>query len=172
MKLSCLDGAIRYITDHQLGLSSVTIKTGDMSLPWELFAYIHTNQKAVLIPRLIRNSGIGTVSRPMQSSRLQLYLEDVHGAVKHIFSVACPQEQFQSVTYEELAGIYGDIIPQAEIDIIENGEIRYFVWADAAQWGFHVLPAARREETLLLGHPQLFPFENDSWTVNFFDGKK
>lgn len=172
LKLSCLDGAIRYITDHQLGLSSVTIKTGDMSLPWELFAYTHTNQKAVLIPRLSRNSGIGTVSRPMQSSRLQLYLEDVHGAVKHIFSVACPQEQFQSVTYEELAGIYGDIIPQAEIDIIENGEIRYFVWADAAQWGFHVLPAARREETLLLGHPQLFPFENDSWTVNFFDGKK
>lgn len=65
---------------------------------------------------------------------------------------------------------YGGSIPQAEVDIIENGEIRYFVWIDTDAWGFSVVPVSRVEEQLFIGKQQILLFENESWVVHYFDG--
>ena len=53
-----------------------------------------------------------------------------------------------------------------------NRELRSFVLADEARWGFLVVPVLREEEKLMLGPDQFFLFETENWMTNFFDGTK
>jgi len=62
------------------------------------------------------------------------------------------------------------MIPQAEADVIDNGEVRYFIWPDSGAWGFSVVPVARKSDQLYLGAQQIFPFEDENWMIHYFDG--
>jgi len=73
------------------------------------------------------------------------------------------------VTYEELNLLFPHI-QQAETDGIWNEEAKFFVWAEPEKWGFSVVPVTRINEELYVGDDQFFPFENDTWVLNFFDG--
>jgi len=172
LKLSCLEGAVCYITDRHLGLTRVRIEAKDAALPWQIHTFTHAGEKVVLVHRLDRKKNRGSISRPLESSRLQIHLENARGEEKHVYTLHCRPGDFTPVTYEEIKAEYGKQIPQAEVDVIENGEVRYFVWADTRLWGFTAVPIARKDETLQLGKQQVFPFENDNWTANFFDGEK
>lgn len=172
LKLSCLDGIIRYVSDRLLGYTRVTIQNNEAALPYELYTYTHTGAKMPLVQRLNRAGNHGTISRTIQSSQLRLHLEDYEGNEKHIFHVRSNPIEFVPVTYEEIESQFGKRVPQAEVDVIENGELRYFVWADTGRWSFAVVPIARQEEGLRLGGIQYFPFESDAWSINFFDGNR
>ncbi len=171
LKLTCLDGAIRYISDKRLGYARVNITAKSPALPYVLSTYTHTGEKRVLIHSLDRSRIYGSISRS-ESVELRLHLEDTKGTEKHIYSIFCDPDTFQAVTYEQLAATYAGRIPQDEVDDIINGEVRYFVWADSGQWGFSVVPVMRRKEQVFVGKQQLMPFENDSWNVNYFDGTR
>ena len=67
---------------------------------------------------------------------------------------------------------YGGAIVQDDVDAIVNRELRFFVLADEARWGFVVVPVLRREEQIMLAEEQFFLFETESWLTNFFDGTK
>ncbi|MDR2420674.1 MAG: hypothetical protein LBD49_01030 [Oscillospiraceae bacterium] len=170
LKLTCLDGAIRYLRDNRLGLARVNIRYGSPALPYILSAHTHDGEKITLIESLDRDKVQGAVSRNMASVEVELTLSDARGAEKFTYSVTCDPNSFREATYERIEAEYGEHIPQSDVDTIENGEVRYFVWADAGQWGFSVVPVLRRDEGLRVGDRQLLSFENDSWMVNYFDG--
>ena len=67
---------------------------------------------------------------------------------------------------------YQGRIIQDEVDSIMNRELRSFVLADEARWGFLVVPVLREEEQLMLGPDEFFLFETENWMTNFFDGTK
>ncbi|MDR2022916.1 MAG: molecular chaperone [Hungatella sp.] len=171
LKLTCLEGAIRYISDKRLGYARVNITAKSPALPYVLSTYTHTGEKRVLIQSFDRSRIYGSISRA-ESVELRLHLEDAKGIEKHIYYVFCNPGEFQAVTYEQLAAMHSGRISQDEVDEIINGEIRYFVWADSGQWGFSVVPVKRRDEEVFVGKQQLLPFENDSWNVNYFDGTR
>lgn len=171
LKLSCLDGIIRYVSDRLLGYTRVEIRNNEAALPYELYTYTHTGAKTPLVQRLNRAGNHGTISRTLQSSQLRLHLEDYDGVERHIFHVRSNPSVFQPATYEEIEALYHERIPQVEVDVIENGELRYFIWADTGRWSFAVVPVSRQDEGLRLGKIQYFPFESDAWSINFFDGK-
>lgn len=170
LKLTCIEGAIRYIRDKRLGYAKVSITQREPSLPYVLYSHTHTGEEVVLIHPLNREKNYGAISRAIQSVELRLFLSDTQGNQKYIYNVFCNPDEFSDKTYEEIQEMYGDRIPQSEVDIIENGEVRYFIWVDKGNWGFNVLPISRRDEILRLGNLQFFPFENESWLLNFFDG--
>lgn len=172
LKLSCLDGAIRCISDKRLGFAKVSIRSGAPALPYLLSARTHTGEKAVLIHSLDHDRLSGSVSRYLESVELRLTLEDAQGGERYVYSIFCDPGQFRDVTYEELSQAYGEHIPQKRTDDIVNDEIRYFVWMDEKLWGFRVLPVMRQEEQLRTGEPQAFPFESGDWIVNYFDGTR
>ncbi|MCL2337667.1 MAG: hypothetical protein FWC60_09630 [Firmicutes bacterium] len=170
LKLTCLDGAIRYLRDKTLGLAKVNIQYGRPAIPYVLTAYTHRGEPVTLIQSLDRRSQSGSVSRNIAASEVEFTLGDAAGHEKYKFLISCDPDTFEPVTYEEIEASYGEQIPQAEVDVIENGEVCYFVLVDEGQWGFTLVPIARKDETLQLGPRQLHSFENDSWMVNYFDG--
>lgn len=172
LKLCCLEGAIRYISDRRMGYAKVNIKTKMPALPYRLSAQTHKGERETLVHSLDRDRIYGSVSRSLESVELKIWLENADGDAKYVHTIYCDPKDFRDVTYDEISELYADRIPQDEADVIENGEVRYFVWADKGQWGFSVVPLLRSDEQLRIGDQQLFPFENDSWIVNYFDGTR
>ena len=170
LKLSCLDGAIRYMSDRRLGLAKVSMKAGPPALPYELRAFTHSGVEVVLLKSLDPKHIGGSISRSRGSVEVRLHLLNTRGEEKHIYTVFCEPETFKDVTYEEIEEIYGHFIPQAEVDAIDNGEVRYFIWADSGAWGFSVVPVSRENDQVHLGSQQILPFEDESWIVHYFDG--
>ena len=171
LKLTCLEGAIRYISDRRLGVSKVNITSASPALPYYLSAYSHTGDPVVLVHPLDRAKNYGSISRSIGSVELRLHLSNTGGTEKYVYTIYCEPESFQEVTYMEIKELYEGHIPQAEVDVIENGEVRYFIWTDSGEWGFSVVPVSRQDDQLRLGGQQMFPFENESWIVNFFSGE-
>ncbi len=50
--------------------------------------------------------------------------------------------------------------------------MKFFVWVSKERWGFVVLPILRDQEELYKGAETFFDFEDDTWELNFFDGRK
>jgi len=170
LKLACLDGAIRYLRDKTLGLAKVNIKYESPALPYILTAKAHSGETVTLIHPLNPNRVSGSVARHLSASEVEFTLSDASGNEKHKFVVTSNHETFSKVTYDRIEEIYGKHIIQDETDQIENGEIRYFVWADPGEWGFTTVPILRNDEELSMGQSQLRSFEDESWMINYFDG--
>jgi len=75
-------------------------------------------------------------------------------------------------TQEEIDRCYQNTVIQEETDIILEGEMKFFVWVSRERWGFVVLPILREGELLYRGRETFFDFEDDTWELNFFDGRK
>ena len=170
LKLTCLDGAIRYMSDRRLGLAKVSMTAGPPALPYELRAFTHSGVEVALLKPLDPSHRGGSISRSICSVEVRMHLLNTRGEEKHIYTVFCEPETFKDVIYEEIEEIYGHYIPQGEVDIIENGEVRYFVWIDGGAWGFSVVPVSRENDQVRLGSQQILPFEDESWIVHYFDG--
>jgi hypothetical protein len=170
LKLTCLDGAIRYYRDKRLGLAKVNIESKSPSLPYELRASTHSGEDIVLLHPLKSNQSFGSVSRSLGSVELRLHLLNTLGEEKYVYHIFCNPDEFTRVTYRDIDREYGRHISQSEVDVIENGEVRYFVWIESDIWAFSVVPVARKNEQLYIGEQQVLPFEKESWLVNFFDG--
>ena len=78
----------------------------------------------------------------------------------------------RAIAPEEIEAVYGSHILQKETDSIENGDVKFFVWAEQEEWGFQVVPVYCKMDELYLGKAEFFSFESDNWVNSFFDGKK
>lgn len=169
MKLACVDGAIAYLKDQQYGYVKASIETGLPALPYSISAIDHHGEMITLIHRLDREHQQGSISRTMNDITLTLHLNDYENVCQYTYTYFCQQDEFQETTYDEIYHLFHQI-PQAETDIILDGEVKFFVWADHSHWGFRVVPITRLAEGLKIGKQDFFPFEHDAWLVDLFDG--
>ena len=80
--------------------------------------------------------------------------------------------KFTRTYQDEIDRLYPNTIIQEETDTILEGELKFFVWVSRKQWGFIVLPVLREGDLLYKGEETFFDFEDDTWELNFFDGRK
>ncbi len=172
LKMTCLNGAMRYLHDKKYGFADVHINSHFLQIPYTVVGYTHTGQEVVVLDGANWKNKHGSISRNMDDLTLQLYLKDSQGDIRCNFNYYCTLEAFQPKKYEEIGKLYGTKIPQDDTDVIVDREVKFFVWAEPLKWGFSVVPVYRRGEELLLGPQKFFYFENDSWVKNFFDGTK
>lgn len=172
LKLMCLDGAIKYIRDRRFGYADVHITNERAVFPYIVTAVTHTGQEKVLIQGLDRKNIRGYISRNMADLTLQLYLKDIGGQVRYTYNYGVDPEDFGEAEAEGILARYRGEILQDDLDSIVNRELKFFVLGDEQRWGFVVVPVLRKDERLMLGPDQFFPFETENWMVNFFDGTK
>lgn len=173
LKLACLRGAIRYLHARKTGEIEASVLTRSAAIPYTVSAFTHHRREVQLISSLRRSDSMpGTISRPSGVVQLDLFLRGSDDALRRQYSYINSAEDYKPVVYEDIRAHYGERIPQDDTDSIVNGETKFFVFADEHEWGFHVLPIARRDEGLFLGRKELFPFESDSSELDFFDGTK
>lgn len=172
LKLTCLDGSIKYMMDKKFGYAKVSLHQELPNLPYDLTGFTHSGREVTLIHSLDRNNTAGVISRTLESIALQLTLKDVEKNSQYRYTITTDPEIAIPVTYEEIAENYSMEIPQDDVDTIQNGEVKYFIWSEPGYWGFNVLPVLRENEQLELGTEQFIAFENDHWVSNYFDGTR
>lgn len=172
LKMTCVDGALKYMKDKKYGFADITIRTEEPALPYRITAFTHSGDEVVLIDRLKRNSRSGMISRNMEDLTLKLYLKDMEGKERYQYTCYSSLSDFEETEYEQLKKKYGAHILQADTDDIVENEVKFFVWATPMDWTFSVLPVYRKDRKLYHGKEETFCFENDGWVQNFFDGMK
>ncbi|OXM85382.1 hypothetical protein [Paenibacillus rigui] len=173
LKLACLRGAIRYLSARKNGTIEAVIANHAPVIPYSVSAFTHDRQEKLLISSQERLNRVqGSVSRPIGTAEVEFYLAGADGEVRHKYVYAGDASRYRPIRHEDIAEAYGGKIPQDDTDSIVNGEAKYFVFAEANAWGFHVLPVARRDEQLYWGEKQFFAFENGLSELDFFDGRK
>lgn len=172
LKMSCVDGALKFMRDKRLGYAEIELHSDKPVLPYTVSALTHNGREVELVNGFMREDETRYVSRNLEDVTLQLFLKDTEGQVRYHFHFDCQPESFKETTYEEIQEIYGAHILQKETDSIVNREIRFFAWKRCEDWGYVIVPVYRKEEKLYLGAEQFYPFEHEGWIWNFFDGEK
>lgn len=172
LKMTCIDGALKYLKDRKYGFADVTITSSIPALPYIITAYTHSGREVTLIHGLKRSDVAGNISRNMDDLTLKLYLRDMDQRERYSFTYNCSLSEFKQVSDEDVREIYSGKITQKDTDDIVDREVKFFVWARPQDWGYVVVPMYRSKESLMMGREQFFSFENDSWVQNFFDGTK
>lgn len=172
LKMCCLEGALSYFLNCKLGYMEVNQGYQVGTLPYEIMALTHENKEKVLIKSLDREDHIGYISRFKIGKQLDLYLSDEQGKRLKTYYFEYDTAKFQKTTQEEMDRNYPNTVIQEETDIIVEGEMKFFVWVSRKRWGFVVLPILREGELLYKGEETFFDFEDDTWELNFFDGRK
>ncbi len=171
LKMSCIDGALKYLRDKKFGYADIKIKNRSPHLPYILTGFTHTGEEVTLIDDA-QSKENGVLSRNIEDLTLTVYLKDNEKNLRQELIYECTLEEFDEKKQEEIEKIYGENIPQDETDTIVNGEVKFFIWVESQDWGFVIVPVYREDETLYVGKEKFFNFENDQWIKNFFDGLK
>lgn len=172
LKMCCLEGALAYFLNCKRGYMKVNQRYQVGTLPYEIMALTHENKEKILIKSLDRENHIGYISRFMIGNQLDLYLNNEQGEQLKTYYFEYDTSKFEKTTQEEIDRCYQNTVIQEETDIILEGEMKFFVWVSRERWGFVVLPILREGELLYKGNETFFDFEDDTWELNFFDGKK
>ncbi|TVX94543.1 molecular chaperone [Paenibacillus agilis] len=173
LKLACLRGAIRYLSARKAGIIEATITQEAPVVPYQLTAITHNRHEKVLMASHQRLDQVnGFISRPMDVAETEFYLKESDGELRRKLVYRNKPDSNRAVMYEEIARLYGHHILQEDTDSIVNGEVKFFVFAQDSNWGFHVVPVSRQHEQLYIGKKEFFAFENDLSELDFFDGLK
>lgn len=172
LKMCCLEGALAYFLNCKRGYMKVNQRYQVGTLPYEIMALTHENKEKILIKSLDRENHIGYISRFMIGNQLDLYLNNEQGERLKTYYFEYDTSKFEKTIQEEIDRCYQNTVIQEETDIILEGEMKFFVWVSRERWGFVVLPILREGELLYKGNETFFDFEDDTWELNFFDGKK
>jgi hypothetical protein len=170
LKMTCVDGALKYLKDKKYGFADIVIQMEEPALPYEVTAYTHTGEELTLIHAMEKGSGSGRISRNMEDLTLKLYLKDFGGKERYQYTCESSLSDFNDMEYEEINSRYQRHILQEDTDDIVENEVRFFVWSEPEKWAFLVVPVYRKERRLYLGKEERFYFENEGWVRNFFDG--
>ncbi|WP_300713720.1 hypothetical protein [uncultured Acetatifactor sp.] len=170
--MCCLEGALAYFLNCKLGYMKVNQNYQVGSLPYEIMAYTHENEEKILVKSLDPENHIGYISRFRIGSQLDLYLNDEGGKRLRTYYYKYDTSRFEKTTQEEINQKYRGTVIQEETDTIVEGEMKFFVWVSKKNWGFLVLPVLRDGEQLYIHEEKFFDFEDDTWELNFFDGRK
>lgn len=170
-KMSCIDGALKYLRDKKFGYAEIKIKNRQPQLPYILTGFTHSGEEIELINGT-KKIFSGVISRTVEDLTLTVYLKDGEKNLRQEIICECSLEDFEIHKQEDINKMYGDDIPQDETDTIVNGEIKFFVRVEPQDWGFMIIPVYRDDENLFVGYENFFSFENDKWIKNFFDGLK
>lgn len=172
LKMTCVDGALKYLRDKRYGMVDVRVDVADAMIPYQVTAFTHDGREVILLNGTKDWKQAGCISRNLEELTLQMYLKDGNGEERYRFQYLCRPEEFTRRTNEEIREVYGSYILQKETDAIVNGEVKFFVWASQEEWGYQLIPIYRREDELYLGKGAFYCFENDNWINSFYDGTK
>lgn len=172
LKMCCLEGALSYFFNSKLGYMKVAQNYQVNALPYEIMAHTHEGKEKILVRSMDRENHIGYISRFMVGEQLDIHLMDSAGGRLKTYYYDRGMEKFERTTQEEINQEYAGTVIQEETDIIQEGEMKFFVWVSRKRWGFIVLPVLRENELLYKGKETFFDFEDDTWEENFFNGRK
>jgi len=174
-KLWCVSGAASYQSAKEFGKIDPVLDFVSPKVPYNLTAEVFSggrrDEKYLIKAGDILSDIYAYVSRVMTAEKVEFTLKNEDGGILNKLMIRIDTNSYRKTDYEELLGQYS-VFRQADIDGIEDNEVRIFVFSDGDGWGFSTLEVARAGDSLFCGELRYFPFENEQWEKNFFDGLK
>ncbi|MCL1989425.1 MAG: molecular chaperone [Defluviitaleaceae bacterium] len=173
LKLACLNGVLRYLHAKKTGMIRAVIENSTPITPYSIFAYTHKNeQKMLLTSSEAMTQQSGFISKHRSIKEMVFYLANIDEQVQTTYVYLNNEATYQTISYDDFRAKYDAFIQQDDLDNIVDDEVKFFVYATADNWGFNILPVTRTDNQLKIGDKVYFPFENEQWELNFFDGEK
>lgn len=172
-KFLCIDGAMAYQKDLRSGRIRTKLSYEPARAPYSLTAEDYETggrEKTLLEKGTPMGEAYGCLSRPVETQEVVFRLKDGMGKEVFTISYSLVRESRQETGYGQLLSDY-PFLRQEDLDGMRNGELRLFIYADDASWGFSVLEAAREADRLYSRTPGFLPFEPGAWETDYFDGR-
>lgn len=172
LKISCLDGALRYLNSSKMGSIRVSIKNDIPIVPYSLCGTKYTGEEVELI-RIGGQAGknCGFIKKISTIEILPLYLKNKEQELKKNYTYINKPYDYRELDEVEIIKELNGHFAQEALDDIYNGESKFFIFTDSNFWGFYIVGVKRQEGQLYIGKTEYFSFEEDITTISFFDGK-
>lgn len=171
LKLSCLNGVIKYLDYRRFGHMNVDIINEIPLVPYSVWGETYKGDKLEIIKTSRRaNENLGYIDKASSAIELKLYLKNVEGQIKKEL-VYKNDVDFVDKDAKPLIGELKEKISQNETDNVPNGITRFLVYTDENCWGFYVCPIKRKDNQIWMGRQEYYPFEDDLNEISFFDGE-
>lgn len=171
-KFMCIDGAIFYQEAKKIGRIRTKLTYEPAVVPYFLTVPDFNSREPVkyLITEGMTVDNIYSyISRTIETEEVRFTLLDEDQKKLGNFIHKMNQKELKETSYPHLLERYS-VLKQKDMDNIENGEIKLFIYSDNDCWGFFVLEIARIKGILCFREPRYYPFEITGWKMNFFDG--
>ena len=171
LKLSCLNGAIKYLDYRRFGHINVSIKNEIPVVPYSVWGKTYKKENVEIIRTSNRaNENLGYIDKVSSVMELKLYLKNME------------EELVREIIYKnDIDFVDKDATPlieslrmkisQNEIDNIPNDITRFLIYTDENCWGIYVCPVRRKNDQMWMGRVDYHPFEDKINEISFFDGK-
>ena len=169
----CIDGALAYRQDKKTGRIRALLSYEPARVPYSLTAEDYESggrEKRLLEKGSLMGQVYGRISRPVEAEEVLFHLKDGTGKEVCRIPFFFQKENYRETGYDEICAGY-PILRQEDLDSIENGELRIFIFADDENWGFSILETARKDNMLYSCPLSFIPFEAGAWETDFFDGR-
>ncbi|MEZ3422384.1 MAG: hypothetical protein K1W39_01570 [Lachnospiraceae bacterium] len=172
-KLMSIDGAVLYRQDKNTGRIRASLEYEPARVPYSLAADDYNaggREKILLEKGSLAGQVYGWISRPVEAAEVLFRLKDGTGKEVSSIPFLLHKKNYKETGYDELRADY-QLINQEDLDSIKNNELRIFVFADNANWGFSILEISRKQDGLYSCPLSFIPFEAGAWETDFFDGR-
>ena len=172
-KLKCIRGAVAYNGARAIGRILPSIVYESAIVPYNLTVETFNEDKVkVLITQGQQLSKVYSyIDRTYETKLIVFHLTDHDGEILQIFKFNLEMDNYMEIGYSGLLENH-TWLNQGDIDRIEDGEVRLFVYSDDESWGFKWLGVVNRGGYLFSGPERFVPFESTVWEMNFFNGKR
>ncbi|MDR3222536.1 MAG: hypothetical protein LBT66_02190 [Methanobrevibacter sp.] len=171
LKISCLDGAIRYLNSSKIGNIKVSVKNDIPIVPYSLHGTTYMGEEVILLSTGEHaGDSSGFIKKISQTEILPMRLKNKEQEVKKQFTYMNKAEEYMEKDEQEILRILEDHFEQDDLDDISNGETKFFTYTDENYWGFYVCGVKRENNQTYSGKKEYFSFEEDITTISFFDG--
>jgi hypothetical protein len=172
-KLKCIRGAVAYHGAKAIGRIRPSIKYESAIVPYYLTVETFTEdrEKTLISQGQLLSNIYSYIDRTCETKLIVFNLRDHDRAILQIFKFNLNVDTYRMTDYHDLLNEH-TWLNQGDVDRIDDGEVRLFVYSDDESWGFKWLGISRKEGELYCGQERFVPFESTVWEMNFFDGRR
>jgi hypothetical protein len=172
-KLKCIRGAVAYSGAKAIGRILPVITYESAIVPYNLTVETFNEDKEKIL--ITQGQPLSTVysyiDRTTETKLIIFQLRDHDREVLQILKFNLFLENYVVTSYASLLE-NNTWLRQGDVDRIEDGEARLFIYSNDESWGFKWLGIANIGGDLFCGQEQYVPFESTVWELNFFNGKR
>ena len=172
LKISCLDGSLRYLNSSKMGNIRVSIENDIPIVPYSLCATKYNGEEVELVRIGGKVGGnFGEIKKISTTEIISFYLRNKEDELKKTYTYINKLNAYKELDELEILKVIDKNYTQESLDSISNGETNFFVYTDSKFWGFYVVGVRRENKQLYIGKKEYFSFEEDITTISFFDGQ-
>ena len=172
-KLKCIKGAVAYHGAKSIGRIRPKIIYESAIVPYYVTVEVFSEEKekTLIEQGQLLSEVYSYVDRTFETKVVVFTLRDHDREVLQTLKCDLNAFSYKRTDYHDLMENHA-WLKQGDVDRIDDGEVRLFIFSDDESWGFKWLGVALHSGDLYCGDEQFLPFESTAWEMNFFDGTR